>query len=182
LKRAGFTAALLICLAGRPAHASGHALNAVGDAFAPFLVLGVVIALAIPSDIGAVIPAHDAGNPTFALGWSWQIPLPPMVDGHLYFSHHRLIGGFDYRPDGGDVNFRGRFGYRYWRGYLFGGLAGAVDHTGWSWSPEIGVKFLPWQGKIDEPGPCWHLLVRADVAPDLDAFRAVTAFFGWSFI
>jgi hypothetical protein len=38
-------------------------MNAVGDAATPFIVLFVIIAMAIPSDIGAEIPAHDPGDP-----------------------------------------------------------------------------------------------------------------------
>ena len=148
--------------------------------FVPLLVVGLLA----PSDMGAVVSGAERDETRFALGWSWQVPIPPLRNGNLTATHHHLIGGFDYLAGPGEVHVQGRFGYRCtWR-HAFVGLAPAVDHTGWSWSPEAGIKLahleppdrdLPYDLSL-------HLLVRGNVAPEVGALRTVAIFLGWSLL
>jgi hypothetical protein len=179
VRRGAIAAALLICLSARPAHASGHTMNAL-DVYAPLIVVGVVLALIAPSEIGAVFPRHVAQNGAdFALGWCWQIPIP-IGHGELADSRHHLIGGVDYVPADNSSQVRGRIGYRYDRRYWFAGLAAGIDSNTFSWSPEIGVKFLNSEPATEAVSPSLHLLVRADVAQGLDGLRSVAVLLGWS--
>lgn len=182
MKQAAIGAMLLISLSPRPARASGHAMNAVGDAFAPFLVLGVVLILVAPSDLGAVIPARDpGGNTQFVLGWSWQIPVPLVRDGALARSNHHLLGGFDYLPESDSGHILGRFGYRYSRSRLIAGLTTAFG-DGWTWSPEIGIKLVHGFEPDAPIDPSVHLLARANVDIDFRRFDGVTVLLGWSLL
>lgn len=181
MKRVSIVAVLLLCLSARPAHASGH--MPMPDYLAPLAFVLMLIIAAAPSDLGAEIPAHDPGDRTqFVLGWSWQVPIPVMRKGELSGSHHHFIGGFDYLPENDDGHFLGRFGYRYGRSRLIAGLTTAFGHAGWSWAPEIGVKLVRvGDFKPDDPfDPSLRLLVRANVAAELNRFDGVTVLLGWS--
>jgi hypothetical protein len=179
MRRAALAGALLLCLSTRPAHASGHMPNALGEQ-TPLIVVVMVLALVAPSEIGVVFPQHVGQNGAdFALGWSWQIPIP-VGPGKLAESRHHLVGGFDYLPADDSSHLHGRAGYRYDRRYWFAGLAAGIDGDGFSWSPEVGIKFLNALPPTEAVSPSLHLLVRADVAPGLDSLRSVSVLLGWS--
>jgi hypothetical protein len=179
MRRAALAAALWLCLSARPARASGHATNALG-ALAPLFVAMVVLGLIAPSEIGAIFPQPVAQNGAdFALGWSWQIPIP-VGHGQLADSRHHLVGGVDYVPADDSSRVRGRIGYRYDRRYWFAGLAAGIDSNSFSWSPEIGVKFFNFLPADEAVSPSLHLLVRGDVAQGLDSLRSVAVLLGWS--
>jgi hypothetical protein len=134
----------------------------------------LLVALVAPSELGAgYFPDR---NPQPVIGWSWQLPLPP---GQPEQRAHRVVGGLDYLPDGGDTRVRGRVGYRYDRRHVFVGLAASLDHQGLGWSPEIGVKFLHLV-EHDSIDPSLHLVIRGNIAPALDGLRSLSVLFGWN--
>lgn len=169
----------LLGATARPARASGHVVSGL-DAYAPLLVLLVIVGAAIPSELGTATN-DDLSAGRFDLGWAYQIP--------THWDRHRIIGGVDhvFMPIGEVPRWRGRIGYRYDRRYLIAGLAASIDSDGFGWSPEVGIKFLhfkdppPPTSHPEVPtDPSLHLLVRANLAPALDRFRGVTVLLGWS--
>jgi hypothetical protein len=172
------TLMLCLCLAARPAQATEHPQPGYER---PLILVGavviLVVALVAPSELGAAY--FPARNPQPVIAWSWQVPLPPSEQGQQEPRGHRVVGGIDYLPDSGDTRVRGRLGYRYDRWHMFVGLAAALDHQGFGWSPEIGVKFLHHErpGPID---PSLHLVIRGNIPPAVDGLRGVSVLLGWN--
>jgi hypothetical protein len=57
----------------------------------------------------------------------------------------------------------------------------AFDHGGTTWSPEVGVRFHSNRHGDEQFDPSLHVIVRADVALEVNRVRGMTMFFGWSF-
>ncbi|HLK89071.1 MAG TPA: hypothetical protein VKZ18_04200 [Polyangia bacterium] len=160
----------LATAAARPAHASGHMPSITeGDLTADeVLAVGAPLFL-IPSEAGARI---IDGRGQFVLGWSGQLPIR---------EHHHIVLGLTLDPSGGSHEVEARVGYRYGGlAPLFGGLGAALDGAGVTWSPELGINLLPWQ-ELSKSGGV-HLLVRGEIAPALNQFRAVTFLLGWTIL
>ena len=136
---------------------------------------GTAIAVAVPllllpSEVGALIPSHEAD---FVLGWSWQIPVAPSF-------RHRIAGSLDWVPGYDGRHFRGRLGYRFGLRHFFTGLGPSFDRSGATWSPVFGVKFAHAEGADEQIDLSLHIVVRADISPAVDGFRAITMLFGWN--
>lgn len=163
----------LVTAAARPAHASGHTMNALIPSEGELttqevLTVGAPLFL-IPSEAG--VRVLD-GRGQFVLGWSGQL---------IIREHHHVVGGLTLDPGGGSHELEARLGYRYGGlGPLFGGFGVALDGAGLTWSPELGVNIIPAQG-ISKSGGV-HLLVRGEIAPALNEVRAVTFLLGWTIL
>jgi hypothetical protein len=71
MRRVGLLAAILLCVSARPARASGHLTFDSPELEALGVVL-FVLGIFGPSDLGALIPAHDQADETkLVLGWSF---------------------------------------------------------------------------------------------------------------
>jgi hypothetical protein len=144
------------------------------------VVVGIVAAGALlPSDIGVAIPTANASNANLVLGWSWQLPVSGFVGDHTM--HHRVLAAVDLLPHSDGADWRGRFGYRYGRRHLFGGLAIGIDGAGANLSPELGVKFAHAErGDGDDFDASLHLIARAEIAPESGHVRGATVLLGWN--
>jgi hypothetical protein len=174
--RALAAAAVLVCLAGRPAFAAEPPPAEHKHLLALLAVALVIFVAATPSEFGFYLP-NGTAQPV--IGWSWQAPLPPSNQDPKAVRPHRVVAGVDFLPDAVDARARWRLGYRYDRRYVFAGLAWGFDETSYGWSPEVGVKVL----HLAEPGgidPSLHLLVRGNIASQVSAFRGVTVLLGWN--
>lgn len=129
------------------------------------VVLGLGL-LIVPSETGTLVTNE---GPRYVLGWSWQVP--------VHGDQHRLVGGVSWIADAPHA-VEGRLGYRYAVGRLFGGLGVSVDGQGSAWSPELGINLLPRHG--DDGSLKVHLLVRGQIAPELNQFRGVSLLVGWT--
>ena len=136
------------------------------------LMLVAVAVFVLPSEVGVAIPTADASRANFVLGWSWQLPVGDT-------GNNRVLGAVDLLPHADGADARGRVGYRYSRRYAFGGLALAVDGAGASLSPELGVKFGHVYKRGDIIDPAFHLLARAEVAPDTGRLLGTTVLLGY---
>ena len=127
-------------------------------------------ALIVPSETGVLVTSD---GPRYVLGWSWQVPLAQSF-------RHLGVGGLNWVPSGGDNRVEGRLGYRFAPNRLFGGLGIAINGAGPTWSPEIGVKVL--RSADDTTAAAVHLLVRAEIAPELNQVRGATVLLGWTIL
>jgi hypothetical protein len=152
-------------LLARPAAASGEY---------PELALVVVGALVLPSDVGTDIPATGESRARVVVGWSYQVPLGSWK-GEL---HHRAVFGADLLFVGG-FGGRGRVGYRYATQWLFAGAGVSATGDGPTWSPEVGVKFAH---LVKGESQSLHVLVRGEVAPDLQQLQGATVLLGWNLL
>jgi hypothetical protein len=109
----------------------------------------------------------------FDLGWSWQIPISPSF-------RHRIAGGVDWVPGNDQHRLRGRIGYRFGLRHLFGGLGPAFDHSGMTWSPELGLKFAHATEPDEQIDLSLHIVVRADIAVGVNDVRAFSVLLGWN--
>jgi hypothetical protein len=134
-----------------------------------FIALGAAASI-IPSETGLLVT--DDG-PRFVLGWSLGVPVA---------DKHHIVGGFNWVPDGGRHDVEGRLGYRYAPGRAFVGFGVALDPAGPTWSPEIGFNFIPWRGIDDADNAGVHLLIRAEIAPELNQVRGATVLLGWTIL
>lgn len=136
-------------------------------------------ALLVPSDVGVAVPTANASAANFVLGWSVQFPFS--MGFHDASTHHRIVGGLDLLPHADGADWRGRLGYRYGRRHVFGGLGVAIDGAGGSLSPELGVKFGHAEDRdVDAIDLSFHLLARAEIAPESGRVRGTTILLGWS--
>jgi hypothetical protein len=141
------------------------------------LALGAAVAL-VPSEVGVAIPTADASSANFVLGWSWQLPIS------LWFpdstTNHRVVAGVDLLPHSDGADWRGRIGYRYGTRWVFGGVGVGLDAAGASLSPELGVKFGHAEDHDRDIDLSFHLLGRAEIAPDTGHVRGATVLLGWN--
>lgn len=137
-----------------------------------------VVGALLPADIGVAIPTASASSPSFVLGWSWQLPVSGFVGDHTM--HHRVLAAVDLLPHSDGADWRGRFAYRYGRRHAFGGVGFGIDGAGWNLSPELGVKFAHAEGDGEESDASFHLLARAEIAPDTGRVRGGTVLLGWN--
>ena len=98
VKRTAVGGAMLLSLAARPAFASGHTAEHMYDLDSPVPAPVVILGLFAPSEIGVVFPHDSQQTVEFALGWSWQVPIPSPSSDDLFASRHHLVGGVDYVP------------------------------------------------------------------------------------
>jgi len=133
-------------------------------------ILSAAILAALPHDAGVLLAE---GNAWFALGWSAQIPVADLA-------RQRVVLGLDWNPVSPAHPVRGRLGYRFgWR-YPFFGLGASVDRSGFTASPEVGVRLFHASRRDKKANFSWHFLVRADLSPKPERLRAVTYLVGWS--
>jgi len=141
------------------------------------LALGAAVAL-VPSEVGVAVPTTDGSSANFVLGWSWQLPIS------LWFpdstTRHRIVAGVDLLPRSDGADWRGRLGYRYGRRHAFGGVGIGHDGAGANLSPELGVKFGHAEDYQRDIDLSFHLLARAEIAPDTGHVRGATVLLGWN--
>ena len=126
----------------------------------------------LPGEIGSLMTGSGAD---FDLGWSWQVPFTRSL-------RHRVAGSVDWVPGNSDHHVMGRVGYRFGMRHFFTGLGPAFDHSGTTWSPELGVKFAHAGDSDEQLDLSLHIVVRADIAPAFDRLRTVTILFGWNIL
>jgi hypothetical protein len=157
---------------------------AAARADAPFPIdEGVVVglgaaALLLPSDVGVAIPTANASAPNFVLGWSVQVPFSEgFRDPNM---HHRAVVALDLLPRSDGADWRVRLGYRYGRRHAFAGLGVGIDGAGGHLSPELGVKFGHAEDHDRDIDLSFHLLARAEIAPDSGHLLGTTILLGWN--
>jgi len=65
---------------------------------------------------------------------------------------------------------------------LISGLGIAVDHSGVSWSPELGVKFAHAMSPDADVDMSLHFVMRADLTPAFGEFRTLSLLVGWNLL
>lgn len=166
IRRCGFAVVALVLVACVSSRAEANC------ALPPVLLLVPLL----PSEAG--VDVSRAGDVNGVIGWSWQLALAQ--DPFRAANRHRIVTGVDLLvgPDG--VSGRGRIGYRYALGDFFAGVGPAVDGSGVSLSPELGVKFAHAAESHREVDASLHVLARAHIAPD--GVRGATVLLGWNLL
>jgi len=166
--RAAAFSFVLLSLRANVAAASGHVPSelASGSTIAAVAAAGVVL----PSETGMLFDRKAF----FVVGWSWQVPITPSF-------RHRIVGGLNWVPASDQHRWGGRAGYRFAARDFIAGAGIAFDHAGTTWSPEAGVRFPPHRHEDELFDPSLHVILRADVALELNRLRGMTMLVGWTF-
>jgi hypothetical protein len=166
--RAAALAFVTLSLRATVAAASGHVPTALGSP-ATMVAVGTAAAV-LPSETGVLIDRRAY----FVLGWSWQIPLTASF-------RHRIVTGVNWVPVSTEHRWGGRVGYRFVVSDFIAGGGVAFDRAAVTWSPELGIKLPPNRHGEEQFDPSLHVIVRGDLALELNRLRAMTVLCGWTF-